>query len=171
MIAVADTSILLHMFDPNCGAPLDSNGEPIADCAARVTELINRLSKAGGRLIVPTPVLAEILVYAGAAGPLWLGELEGKRAIKLVPFDQLAAIECAEMAAERARRAGTSPRAKAKFDEQIVAIARVAQATEIYSDDSDIRRLAGPGMQVWGMADLPLPAQSAQADLPFEPEG
>ena len=42
-------------------------------------------------------------------------------------------------------RAGTTtPRAKLKFDRQIIAIARVHNQTAIYSDDDDIAKLADP---------------------------
>ncbi|MFX6011401.1 hypothetical protein ABTE87_22180, partial [Acinetobacter baumannii] len=51
----------------------------------------------------------------------------------------------------------TSSRTKAKFDDQIVAIARVERATVIYSDDADIAKLAGPSVTVIGMASLPMP--------------
>lgn len=168
MIGVADSSVLMYLFDPHCRAPRDSEGIEISNCGARVEALIARLSKSNGQLIIPTPVLSELLVHAGDAGPIWLGAIEGKRAIRVASFDQMAAVECAALASERASRSRTAPRAKAKFDEQIVAIARVVGATEIYSDDDDIRKLAGPDIAVIGIADLPLPPSAAQADLPFD---
>ena len=55
--------------------------------------------------------------------------------------------------------------AKLKYDRQIVAIAKVAGATTIYSDDEDIRTIAATAnIQVIGIADLPLPAEAAQMD-------
>lgn len=95
--------------------------------------------------------------------------LTGKRAIRIVPFDQLAAIECAELARTRKQRAHTSTRNKAKFDEQIIAIAVAARAEEILSDDGDIRALAPPHVKVRGISDLDLPPESAEPGL--FPEG
>ncbi|WP_420381701.1 hypothetical protein [Novosphingobium sp.] len=168
MIAVADTSVLLHFFDPDCRAPLGDDGQQIGQCKERVEALILRLSRDGDVLIVPTPTLAEILTRAGAAGPVWLGAIEGKRAIRIEPFGLMAAVECAAMSATRKARNPDSNRAKSKFDEQIIAIARVVGADEIYSDDVDIRKLAGSDFTVYGIADLPPPPPQSQPDM-FEP--
>jgi hypothetical protein len=57
---------------------------------------------------------------------------------------------------------------KLKYDRQIIAIARVAGATTIYSDDGDIRALAKETkIKVIGIADLPLPPEDAQQPLPL----
>jgi hypothetical protein len=56
--------------------------------------------------------------------------------------------------------------AKIKFDRQIVAIAKVARATTIYSDDSDVRVIAAAeGIAVVGLAELELPDTKRQGDL------
>ena len=56
--------------------------------------------------------------------------------------------------------------AKVKYDRQIVAIAAVARAEHIYSDDSDVRRLAKrAGIAVSGVADLPLPPENPNLNL------
>ena len=58
---------------------------------------------------------------------------------------------------------------KVKFDRQIVAIARVAQATTIYSDDKDVEKLGrAAGIHVIKIASLPLPPSDAQGKLPLE---
>jgi predicted nucleic acid-binding protein len=174
LIAAIDASVLLLMFDPESGAPLGPDGEPVDRCKDRVDHLVDRLSRSGGRLLVPSPALSELLVGAGPAGPEWMSRLSNKRAIRIVPFDALAAVECAALARDRGSRNSTSPRAKAKFDEQIVAIAKLHGAVEIYSDDSDIRKLASPDIAVIGVAELPLPPAAAQGSLDwdnFEPVG
>lgn len=56
--------------------------------------------------------------------------------------------------------------AKAKYDRQIVAMAKVNGATTIYSVDKDINALAKSAkINVVGLADLSLPPQKAQLDL------
>jgi hypothetical protein len=69
------------------------------------------------------------------------------------------------MAHNRSQRTRTATRAKAKFDEQIVAIALAEQAEMILSDDSDIRALAPSRLTVKGIADLELPPEEAQGSL------
>ena len=52
--------------------------------------------------------------------------------------------------------------AKIKFDRQIVAIAKVAKATAIYSDDADMRTIAAAeDIAVVGLAELPLPPEKS----------
>lgn len=139
----------------------------VSDCQARVEYLIAELQQAKATLIVPTPALSEVLVYAGEAASTWLGELAGLRSVRIAPFDTLAAVECAALARDRqaqGRPVDISKR-KAKFDEQIVAIALVERADEILSDDDHIRRLAGEKIVVRGIADLSLPPQDPQLGL------
>ena len=65
------------------------------------------------------------------------------------------------------RRAPAPTRAKAKFDDQIVAIAAVEGASLIYSDDKDIAKLVGGRLRVVSIAELPLPPEDAQGTLPL----
>ena len=56
--------------------------------------------------------------------------------------------------------------AKIKYDRQIVAIAKVSNADTIYSDDGDIAGIAAAtNIKVIGLADLPLPPESAQHEM------
>lgn len=66
------------------------------------------------------------------------------------------------------KRANTKTWAKAKFDRQIVAIARVANAHTIYSEDGDLARI-GPrhGLAVVKTDDLPLSDAARQKNLEF----
>ena len=96
----------------------------------------------------------------------------GGARVASIPNRQARALRVAMTDAERPRGKGrkrgdsNAPWAKIKYDRQIVAIAKVAGATTIYSDDSDIRAIAAEAkIAVKGLADLPLPPQSAQAEL------
>jgi hypothetical protein len=92
---------------------------------------------------------------------------------RIEPFDTKAAIEVAAMtraALDSGKKRGQSSAswAKVKFDRQIVAIAKVAGATTIYSDDKDLVPLAKAAkIEVIGIADLPLPPEDAQYKLDF----
>jgi hypothetical protein len=89
--------------------------------------------------------------------------------------DALAAIEAALMTrtaldADDKRGGLAATWAKVKFDRQIVAIAKVARATAINSDDANVRALAaGEEISVIGLADLPLPPQNPQIEMQLEP--
>ncbi len=167
---VVDASILVFLLDANAPAPTDvATGKPVADGRARVQHLIATLGKAGERLLVPAPALAEVLVGAGTAGPQWLKIISTSSVLRIADFDAFAAVEFAESNKRSLadRQAGDTKR-KIKFDDQIIAIAKVAQATAIYSDDEGIRKRAPQEISVIGLADLPLPPESVQGrlDLP-----
>lgn len=169
MIRVADASILVYLFDDQARPPTDSaTGAPVAGCRERVDHLVATLARQQDTLLIPTPALTEVLTRAGTAAPEWLRLLAGRSRVRIVAFDERHAIECALLAARRERPhdAPVGWRQKAKFDEQIVATAIVERATTIFSDDADIARLAPEGLEVVGVAALPLPPQDAQPDLP-----
>jgi len=167
LIAAIDSTVLLHLVDPNLPVRLSSHGDVPEKCQERLEHFIDTLAKSNGRLVVPTPVLTEMLTKAGPARDRWLNILHGKRAIRVSPFDERAAIECAELAARRlGKRIGSKQ--KLKFDEQIVAISMIEQAEVILSDDRDIHRLAPAEVRVLGIADLDLPPQSRQGQLPLD---
>lgn len=79
-------------------------------------------------------------------------------------FDMRAAIEHA-VQMSNARKPLAQGKQKAKFDYQIIAIARVAGAEAIYSFDRGITKDAGPGLKACGGFDLPLPPEAAQKRL------
>ena len=64
----------------------------------------------------------------------------------------------------------TATAAKIKFDRQIVAIAKVQQATAIYSDDNQLIMFAeANAIACIRVADLPIPESARQQRLPLEP--
>lgn len=165
MIVAIDASVLLHLIDPDLPVPPGPNGEVPTRCRERLEHFIAGMSKRGDRLLIPTPALSESLVRAGDAGPGWLAALSGRKAVRTAPFDDKAAFECAALALERRKRRGATTRNKAKFDEQIVAIAVAEQAELLLSDDPDIRSLAPSHVTVKGIGDLDLPPEAAQTDM------
>ena|GEM_PF-6834269 len=121
--------------------------------------------------MIPTPSLAEVLVRAEKAAPTYLTELTRSKHFSVKDFDVLAAVEHAEI--QRKRLASkliprSATRNKAKFDDQIVAISRVAGVTTIYTNDGDIKKLAMfLGVTTIGIKDLPLPPESSQPSFDF----
>lgn len=171
MIVVFDASILIYVIDEHAKPPIDpSTGEPVDRCHERVMHLLEFLQRQNAKIIIPTPVLAEVLVRAAKAGPDFLRILSASKHFRIAPFDQRAAVEFAARQAGRlaaGERAPAATRPKAKFDDQIVAIAAVEGATTIYSDDRDIAKLAGGRFGVVRIANIPLPPESAQGALQF----
>lgn len=172
MIVAFDTSVLVYFFDEQANAPTDAaTGAPVSDCRDRLDFLIASLQREKAKIVIPTPVLGELLVKARQAAPEWLAILNKSRHFRIAGFDERAAVEFAATQAERIasgqKNEGAS-RAKAKFDDQIVAIAAVEGASVIYSDDPHIKKLAGSRFEVIGVADLPLPPQAAQFSLQLD---
>lgn len=165
MIVAFDATVLVYVVDENASAPVDpGTGKPITDCKQRIEHLLATLQKDDAKIIIPTPALGEVLVKAQQMAPELLRQLTSSKHFRVAPFDTMAAVEYAAMHASRLGK-GTTNRTKAKFDEQIVAIARVEGAQVIYSDDGDIAKLAGPKIKVMGIAELPLPPTKAQPDM------
>jgi len=167
--AAIDASILIYIFDEDAPAPTSTTtGKPVPFCRERVEHLIETLQRDKVKIIVPTPALAEALVRAQEGAPERLRLLGSNKHIRIAPFDQKAAVEYAAVQAGRiasGQRPLGTPRAKAKFDEQIIAIAAAENATVIYSDDADIKKGAGSRFRVVGIEELPLPPENEQPTL------
>lgn len=137
---VFDTSVLLLAIHPDAKPPTDpETKEPLEHAKQRIDYLIRKLSKAKSKVVIPAPALSELLVHAGAAVNEYVAKLQ-QTPFNVAPFDTRAAIECAQAVCKYGIKGKglSNPRAKIKFDRQIVAIAQVAGADTIYSDDSDI---------------------------------
>ncbi len=177
-MVVFDTSVLLLALDPRTDPPLNPDTKaPLEKASERIEYLIDTLTTDKQTIIIPTPVLSEILVYAGAAGAKWLQYFNTTSAIRIAPFDQRAAIEAALSIKDSLDRGGVRidagdsniSRGKVKFDRQIVAIAKTEGADAIYSDDQHIHTIGqGVGLRVHRTIDLPLPPEDPQQALKFE---
>jgi hypothetical protein len=164
VIVAFDASILTYIIDENAKPPTDpATLAAVTFCKERVRYLLDTLQQAGAKIIIPTPALAEVLVKAGAAASTIVSELTTSKHFRVVDFDVRAAVEFAARQSIRPR--GVVPRTKAKFDDQILAIATVENAVIIYSDDGDIASAAPPNMTVIGIAALEVPPAKAQHEM------
>ncbi len=158
MPVVFDANVLIDLFDPRIRG----------DRRAKLDGLLEQHAKT--KIIVPTPSLTEVLVRADKARDELMAKLSTSRAFSIAPFDQRAATECALLLADHwdsASRKQVS-RTKFKFDWQIVSIALSRNATRIYSDDADLRRIAQPlSLTVTGIDELPIPDSARQHKLPL----
>ena len=177
-MVVFDTSVLLLALDPTTKPPIDPTTGNVLDRAGeRVDHLIETLANDKRTIVIPTPVISEVLVYAGAAGPRWLEYFNITSVFRIASFDQKAAIEAALFIRDSLDRGGlkidasdsTVSRGKVKFDRQIVAIAKAEGASTIYSDDDDIFKYAKKaGLRAYRTADLDLPPDDPQQAMDFE---
>lgn len=164
-MVVLDATFLVLLLDPEVTAG--------AGAKDRVNYLVESLEKQNQKIIVPTPVLSEVLIGAGDAAPDYLDELGKSSRFSIKPFGVRAAVEAAaahrEAIGQGDKKEGSgSTWTKVKFDRQIVAIAKVENADIIYSDDGDIERYAKrDGIKVIKSKDLPARAVDPQIGLPL----
>ncbi|HET6536723.1 MAG TPA: hypothetical protein VFG34_01230 [Sphingopyxis sp.] len=165
MIVAVDSSTLTLMINPSARPPIDpSTGLPLLYAKERVETLIAGLSP-DDTLIVGTPVLAEIIVQAGIAATDIISMIDEMARVKIVPFDRRAAFEVAFMTsaaiANGDKKAGVDqPWAKVKYDRQIIAIARVAGATKLYTDDIKMAQFSEKtGLDTFSTWELEIPEQ------------
>lgn len=166
---------MIVAFDTNCLVKWSSKKEADRLARARLEHLAQQVANAGGRIIIPTPALAEFLVHIDEAAAAWLDTLDRKRHIIASPLDRRAAFECSlldKAAINRGDKRGgrPDPWQRIKIDRQIVAIARVTNASCIVSDDAGLRGTAtAAGLRALQIGDLDLPDSARQEHLPFDP--
>lgn len=172
-MVVMDSTTLLLLFFPSANPPLDETHKPVTRCKERIEYLLQSLTKAGIKVMVPTPVLSELLVQAGPDKAKLVAEMNGAYAFRIEPFDTRAAIEVAHLT-DADLQSGKplnqdQTKAKVKYDRQIVAIAKVNGVATIYSDDRGVaKRAEANGMTCIRTADLPLPPEDPQQKLELE---
>jgi hypothetical protein len=162
-----DTTFLLLLTDDLALAPQTPVGAH--DTARdRLTYLIETLDDERMDVIVPTPVLTELLIGATADVGRTLDILKGLGRVRIEGFGERAAIECALLLRRTGR--GQGPKAKVKFDHQIVAIAKVAGADTVYSDDAGVKRLCEiEGLACRSIWDLPPRPIDPQSSMDLKP--
>ncbi|MCV9962590.1 hypothetical protein OIU34_11840 [Pararhizobium sp. BT-229] len=169
-LVVFDATTILLMLAPNeAGIPTDSSGNPITFPTERIDGLLEDLAKNKVRIVIPTPALSEALVRAGGSGgAAHIAKLRSSKHFLIEAFDDRAALEVAiwtKSAIDAGDKKGGSDDtwAKVKYDRQIVAIAKVAGATTIYTNDRNLCSFAfGRGIKAIGVHELPLSDATAQ---------
>lgn len=167
-----DTSFLAVLTDGTSAvrpAPPDVTGT----AEDRPAYLLQRLDEDRAEIVIPMPAVAELLTVASRDPSDVLALIDTQARFQLADFDRRAAIECGIMlrsALPKAARGATS-RIAVKFDAQILAIAKVAGASILYTDDDRLQsqaRLAG--ITAVGFWSLPVRPADPQGALPLSPE-
>ena len=160
-MVLADATLMLLLIRPSTPVPGDGKGVPPDNVKERIDYLINTLENSNTKILIPTPVLSELLIRSKSGAADIIDKLAKYAVFEICPFDTLAAIELAEIAkAElgKKRADDATTYAKIKFDRQIVAIAKVKKVRTIYSDDGDVHALAKRHkITAVRIRDLPLP--------------
>lgn len=171
MIVAFDTSFLSLALKPDQPPPLDlETDKPVERAHERVDALINGFDSKGDLLIVPTPVLTEVLCVVPDVQKA-LERLNRSSAICFSAFDERAAIELAlierQAIVDGTYKSGSSPRQKAKFDRQIATIAKVNGAERLYTDDKRMAAFARRiELDVVHIEQLPMPPpEQTKCDL------
>ncbi len=171
MIVCLDATALMCLLDTRVDEFPSPDGSIVNRMQQRMDYLIATIDEVKGSVIVPTPALAELLVKAGTQRAAMLRALEGRRAIRVVPFDKMAAVHCANLDAqaisEGDKRDGVrSSWQKVKIDRQIVAIAQVSRCERIITGDPDVEKIAGrAAIDTTFVWELDLPPEDPQRDL------
>jgi predicted nucleic acid-binding protein len=159
-----DSDFLTFLVHRNAGPPLDPRTrQPVTGMKEKIEHLIATLDKAREKILIPTPVLSEILSLCGDRANEVLAELTTHYGFEIAAFDEMAAVEAA-IATAKAKQSGNKkggediPWHQVKFDRQIIAIAKVRGVSVVYSDDEHVRKLAEQeGMKVIRAWELPDP--------------
>jgi len=174
-MVVFDATMLMLLIRPDSGKPIDSaTGNAVEHVQERIAHFVAQSDTARIRIGIPTPALSEVLVRSGAAAAKIVEKIKEFSVFEILPFEELSAIEVALMTRNALdsgdKKSGSREVwSKIKYDRQIVAIARVRQATAIYTDDSGLRAIAeNLNIPVVGVSDLVLPPEKAQGVLPLE---
>ena len=160
------------VFDANVLISL-SAPQQAADLSERIAGLIQDLTAAKTVIGVPAPAWAEYLCGTDLATSVLIGLLKKRSAIRILPFDEIAATELAlfdQMTRAKGSKKGASHASwqKIKIDRQILAISKVHSATLIYSEDEGLIVEAGRlGIPVCRTGDIPL--KPKQNDLDLQP--
>lgn len=168
-----DATILMPLVSPNLlTPPIDkSTSLPVTYYKERIEFLVSELERTRTKIVIPTPALSEVLVYANKATLDYVNVIRQSAAFKIEAFDDRSAVEVALMIRDAKeagdKRSGVDKTwAQIKFDRQIVAISKVNGALTVYSDDPGIATFARrAGLMTIRIGELPLPPDLSNLKL------
>lgn len=158
------------IFDANVLISL-SIGDENDETFERLSGLIQDVVAAKTIIGVPAPAWAEFLCGTGLGTSGVIQVLKKRTAIRVLPFDEIAATELAAIDQVTRAKGGKKGASKSnwqkiKVDRQILAIARVLQATAIYTEDADlIAEATRLGIPVRRVKEIPLKPKQSTLDL------
>jgi hypothetical protein len=168
-----DTDVLSLLLNPAIEPPHDpTTGTLVERAQERLEYLVAQLEREKTRIIIPAPAFGELMVIADEAGPDYVTAIATQAIFSIAPFDARAAIEAGAMTRAAIAKGNKKEPAVGqwqcvKTDRQIVAICKTLGVTRIYSNDSDMQKIAADvGIEVVHVAQLAEPPHE-ERDLPF----
>lgn len=124
----------------------------------RASHVVNECNKNGIQILIPSPVLGELLSALDTQQHgSFIHQIE--RFFIIVPYDSKAAIQYAHMWKNRSKATGvTFTRSEIKADFMIAAVAVANRCDCIYSDDGPLTTFASPFIAVISTTQIILPA-------------
>lgn len=167
MRVILDTNVLVEaLTGTKEGVSLKDprSGELISEPHRRAEALLDKIDSLGGTVVIPAPVLAEYLVgIEKHLQQTHINLIKSQSCFEIVSFDEVAAIECAQLPSlkELKQMMKLDKSAKVKVDRQIIAIAKSIGATEIWTHDKGVfNRCESLGLVAKSLADIsPNPEQ------------
>lgn len=173
MKVLFDTSVLSLYLSRNARPPLNpETNKPVEHAKERLSYLIKELRRLKATIIIPSPVLCEVLVGARGEAVDEYTRILSTHPFRTANFDNRAAIECAKFLRQRIPGSSIEKgknRQGIKFDYQIISIGLVEKVDRIYADDGDIvGTFNSHKITVIQTHELPTDPSKRQGDLPFE---
>jgi len=160
-----DTNFLSWFCDNQSPVPFiqDDAHDTLTD---RFDYLLDRLTADGSEVVIPTPVLAEVMCATSINTAPVLNLISQNPYFRLPPFGQRAAEEFGMLF--RGQHRGSDNRNSFKFDLLILAIAKTESIDVIYSSDAPLRqRAATLGIRCLSFQDLPKRPTPPQTAMQF----
>ncbi len=119
------------------------------DKIQRAKDFFNWVDQKGLQILLPAPVLAEVLTPVPAADQAKVLALIDKR-FMVAPFDYAASVKCAELLYKsfndadkiQYRADNAVPRQKMKYDCMVAAICITRKVATLYTEDADITKFS-----------------------------
>lgn len=172
MAVAFDNTVATVLFNRRAQIPLDpATKRPIAFARERLNGLVRKLQTDKERIVIPTPVIAELLTVSGPDGTQYFDTLTRSKQFQVGDFDIKAALEVSLMntvalAAGDKKDGIDAPWQKIKVDRQILAICKVNNVSILYTDDDILAKTAArAGLRTLGIHDLPIPDENRQGDI------
>lgn len=174
MRVVLDTNVFLQVIgNVKPGSVLydPCNNMPVERAIDRAEALVEKIDAARGTVLIPTPVLAEVLIGLSPGQSADLVEsIRQLSCFEMVSFDEIAAIECAGMITSQELKAALADpsvtKAKFRFDRQILAIALANNVNEIWTHDKQLfEKAESLGMAVRSLGDIEPDPEQLEVDF------
>ena len=175
---IFDSNFVLTLLRQIEFGPEDkTTGKPLEFHMERVQGYFEALDAKKDVIGIPTPVIAELGIRGTTTVQELVSQLSKSARFRFLPFDAMAAIECASIAraaleAGQKRAGAADPKevwAKLKFDRQILAIAIVNRATAVCTWDSNLMKLCKDHkISTISIFDLQVPEAARQHQFDYE---